>query len=697
MYDKRMLKELPVPLLPRDRSDEVFSNKDVLYIVRSALAINRNLLIAAFYDREAAGNGFSLPTAVLYITKKEYITRLNTDGVQTWSKASIRKALRIQGQHPYPNINGAYHADEDRIRKFLRPPKPGPFGVSSGIDHHIEAYQDMLLENRLHKRWADQKKEYDALMDAVPPLPAGFHKWLDNEPMKLGRFIFYQRINNKISKAYCSRCSTDFLLDNGTARHNKMGICPKCGDHIQYKVICRSTSLVHTANAVIAQKTKDGGLVLRYFWLDRDFSSHSYSPQINYRYHKEYVSERARLFLDKEGVITGAYKRGWVNFLEGYGFYKSKDIIFGENRDYSRSFMGYSGGESINIWFRPAYLYPYNLHGIFDYYSLPYSLRDDFKRRKPLDITTYLVQYVRYPIISTFDKLGLNTLAEDLFDGQDLKVYHGRGSLHNRLGITKEQLKMVAEHNFATYQINLITSSSIQPTLENLLWMSERNMNSRSVTTILRYTTMHKLQKYVMQQVGKQKNKKNNTLFSYDRRSPECIMADYWADYLTMSSTLEFKTKKWRILFPKDVKDQHDKVTALIKVKHDPRMDAKIKKMYPVLDEKYSYGNDKYFLRPVRDFNDFIEEGAELMHCVASSGFYKYHVQGSSYIFLIRKRREPNNAYYTMEFDPKKNEVKQLRGYKDCSPTKQIAAFRDEWLAAMGYLDVGEETEKEAA
>jgi len=122
-------------------------------------------------------------------------------------------------------------------------------------------------------------------------------------------------------------------------------------------------------------------------------------------------------------------------------------------------------------------------------------------------------------------------------------------------------------------------------------------------------------------------------------------------------------------------------------------------KLANVIPEEQENGicEDKYFLRPVRDFNDFIEEGAELMHCVASSGYFKYHVQGSSYIFLIRKKREPNNAYYTMEFDPKKKEVIQLRGYKDCSPTKQIVAFRDEWLAAMGYLDIGEGTEKEAA
>ena len=696
MYDKRMLARLPLPRLSKTRTDEVFSDEHVGYIARSALVIDRNLLMVAFFERESAANGFELPTVVLYITKKEYITRVMENGIARWSTARIRDLLFPDWSYRQnPHVACLYHADEDRIRQFLRHKRPSCYSGSNGIDFYIEGYQNELLKMRRVKRWADQKKEYDVVMAQVPPEPPGFRRWVDDYPMKAARYVFFEHINSRLTKAFCSRCKSDYLLDAGIARHNKEGVCPHCGDQIRYKAARRSTSLMYVRNAVLIQKTKTGGLVMRYYWLSRHYQEYSYS-EINYRNHKEYVTEEARLFLDKEGNITGAYKLGWANFLGGLGFLKSRDVIFGEDRTYSTSFLGYNGGESVKIWFRRAWLYPYNLRGIIKEFSLPYSVLDGLKEHETLDVTTYLGQHIRYPVLSSFDALDLSALKDDILNGKSLEVYHPKGSLHKRLGLSKEQLQMVKEHRFTTFQVNLITRSIITPSLENILWIGDNGISLRSVTTILQYTTFHKMQKYIAQQVEKQQKKKNNRIFQYDHRSPACIMAEIWADYLKMSSTLEFKTRKWRILFPKDVKDQHDKVAALIKVKHDPKFDAKIKAIFPALDKKYSYSNERYFLQPIKDFDSIVEEGAELMHCVASSGYYKGHVNGTGLIFQVRKKREPNKAFYTMEFDHKQRRVKQLQGYRSCSPTKPVAAFRDEWLAAKKFRSPAKKT-KEAA
>lgn len=343
-----------------------------------------------------------------------------------------------------------------------------------------------------------------------------------------------------------------------------------------------------------------------------------------------------------------------------------------------------NGGWSINIWYRPAHVYPHNLRDILEQYSLPYALEQKIGEKQPLDITTYLCQHIRYPIVCSFDRLGLGSLGEDLLvNGNELKAYYPKGSLHRRLGLSKEQFAMAVENNFTAYHINLITSSTTQPTLDSLLWLGEHRISLKVINNILQYTTLHKARKYLQQQ---RKVVTDKWLFTNDSRSRECVLAGYWADYLEMSKSLEFQTKKWRILFPQNIKNQHDKVAALIKVKHDPVMDVKIKNRYPALDKKYSYENSQYILRPMRDFNDFMEEGAELMHCVASSGYFEFHVQGSSFIFMVRRQDDPDTAYYTMEFDPKKRKVLQLRGYKDCSPTEHVADFRDEWLEAMGYL-----------
>ena len=697
MYDKLILKKLPIPKLPKARKEDIYNNDKIGFIVRSSLAINDNLLIVSFYERESAANGFSLPTATLYIAKTGYTTRLNLEGKSVWRTGRIRRVLGIEGIYPSPNVICFRHADEDRIRNFLRRGKPKTYVNYNGIDYYIEAHQNIFVDKRREEKWKEQREEYDTVMNTVPTLPANFTSWLNNVPFKKGRHVFYKRLNDRIAKGFCSHCRNDFLLDSKIPRHNKEGVCPQCGSEISYKATSRSTSLLYTANACIAQKIKTGGVVLRYFWLDRDFRSDRYSWQMrsNYRSPSDYITEMARLFIDSDGKIIGKYRLGYLNFLHGYGFRASEDVITGDNRDYYKGNTGIYSGLAINIWFRAAYMYTHNLRGILNQYSLPYSLQHEMVTRQPLDVTTYLCQHIRYPVISSFDNLGLNCLKNDLLkNGQELKAYNNKGSLHNRLGISKEQLSMASENGFTTYHINILTSSLAQPSLENLLWLGKHEFDFRIINTILQYTTLHKMKKYIQQQC---KVVKDDSLYRYDNTSKEHLLARYWADYLIMSNKLNFQTKKWRILFPKDVKDQHDKVNALCRVKYDPVMDEKVKKAYPALNAKYSFENDELFLRPIKDFNGFVEEGAELMHCVASSGYYRYHVDGSSYIFSIRRLDDPDTAYYTMEYDPKAKKIKQLRGYKDCAPTDNVAAFRDEWLHAMGYKKRSKKKRLEAA
>ena len=58
---KAELERYAVPPLPKSRRDAVYHTQSVWYIVRSGYSPNRKTLIVAFYDREAAANGFSLP------------------------------------------------------------------------------------------------------------------------------------------------------------------------------------------------------------------------------------------------------------------------------------------------------------------------------------------------------------------------------------------------------------------------------------------------------------------------------------------------------------------------------------------------------------------------------------------------------------------------------------------------------------
>lgn len=77
---------------------------------------------------------------------------------------------------------------------------------------------------------------------------------------------------------------------------------------------------------------------------------------------------------------------------------------------------------------------------------------------------------------------------------------------------------------------------------------------------------------------------------------------------------------------------------------------------------------------------DLPRKGAELMHCVASTGYFRGHAEGISYLFLVCEWEESDNAFFTIQFNPQKRTVNQLRGYKSKGLTEEVVVFH------MGFL-----------
>jgi hypothetical protein len=93
MYPKKMLLQQQIPQLPKQRKDAIYRAENIAYIMKSRLAMYGRLLIVAFYSQESAANGFSLPSVVLFQTKKEYVTLVNTPDGQKWKTCRLPHAL----------------------------------------------------------------------------------------------------------------------------------------------------------------------------------------------------------------------------------------------------------------------------------------------------------------------------------------------------------------------------------------------------------------------------------------------------------------------------------------------------------------------------------------------------------------------------------------------------------------------------
>ena len=664
MYTKQQLLQQKIPALPVSRTDAIYRADAISYLIKSKLALNGKLLIVAFYNREAVSNGFLLPAGVLYITKNEYVTLKNADGKQIWKNSRINHALDFEHRNKCVCLTVQ---DEKRILSFLPVNRELEPWENPDIDCHIWRYQNGILEGALKKRKEKLVQKIDTAMKAVPMLPKTFDNWIDRVPLLHSRYIYYKRLSKKKAKGFCTHCKSDFIISNEIPVHNQCSFCPSCHSKVIYKAIGRSTKVSDEVNICILQKAKNGDYLLRYFSVDRYFYYH-------YREPDTHCYECARLFFRPDGTITGQYKHGQSAATGRFGWYPTKDVITGINKNISWQVRFGMFLSVWNVWFKPSHLYPYNLRSMLHGLNLSYDIIRNIKGRA-LDVTTYLMRSMVYPFAPSLWRIGLQRLCSDLLEEcYEPVTYRHAGPLHARFGVSRQFISFAREQSLGMEAMNLRAGMIKEPSHDEFLWLLENKVDGKDLAALTEYATFHKIKAYIEREL------KVPQRSAWDEEALAKRLVGFWKDYISMCRELGYDLSKKSVLFPKKLKHEHDKIMQLVRIKHDPSMDEKIKAVYPQLNRQYYYENKDYLIRPPKDFDDFVEEGVSLLHCVCSSGYYKKHVEGSRLIFLIRKRKKPDTPYYTMEYNTEKHSIAQCQGYRHAASTPKVKSFTIEWL-----------------
>lgn len=671
---KADLEQLAVPTLPKSRKDAIYKAQSVRYILRSACSPDRKTLIVAFYDREAAANGFPLPVAVLYLKKDAYLTKTLVEGKTIWRECRIKKILGIR-DYGYRRENICLTlSDDKRIRHFLTEQSSFPDFYGSKKEQPaielLEHFQTDILGLRLAEKKARFAEEVDLRMEEVPRrLPKSFAKWVDSKPLLHSRYIFYQRIKRNVAECTCTHCGHDFLLERGKGRqfptHNAKGQCPVCGTKATFKVKGRTAQLSDREYAAIAQRTKKDEVVIRFFTLHRDFVGPNYETV---------CSESARLFLSNSGEVTGKYKDGWSAKTNRHGWHPVNDTIVGTAREVDFEVRLGMYRSVWNDWFQKRYLFTRNLHSILKQLNLSFDLKRVFQR-EAVDVTSHLLRSFKYPFAPSLYRIGLERLSCDLLGGYFDPVSEVRtGPLHKQLGISKDVLRWAMEGNWGKEMLHFAASMN-DPRLQKdeISWFVEKEIPILETQTVHQYATYHRMIRYLTEQ-----QEKHSGLNAYSR---EHMLIGQWRDYLDMCRKLEYDLKQDRVVFPTDLQREHDKVVTLIKVQQNAEADQKIREIYPGLEEEYGYEDEQYLICPPQSFQDFMQEGKQLEHCVCANGYYNGHIKGERLIFFVREKVDVQKPFYTLEYDVVGQRIMQLRGYRNQAAPREVRQFVDGWLA----------------
>ena len=160
--------------------------------------------------------------------------------------------------------------------------------------------------------------------------------------------------------------------------------------------------------------------------------------------------------------------------------------------------------------------------------------------------------------------------------------------------------------------------------------------------------------------------------------------ASDWMDYMEWSKELGREMQSKYVLFPKSLKLAHDKTMkeyqiqenkAGHKVEHAKKLRDR-RKVNQILNDERNLLADKikkgnYFLKVPNDWKEIRKEGDLLGHCVGS--YISNIADGECQIYFLRKKKEPDKPFYTMEWANGK--VRQCRGKGNCGYNDKVASF----------------------
>lgn len=175
-----------------------------------------------------------------------------------------------------------------------------------------------------------------------------------------------------------------------------------------------------------------------------------------------------------------------------------------------------------------------------------------------------------------------------------------------------------------------------------------------------------------------------------------------WKDYLDMAQKLGYDLTEPTVVMPKDLQQRHDTAAELTGELHRLDEMKRYKARRRMLEKKYGFAMDGLRVVIPNSGEEIVREGRTLHHCVG--GYAARHIDGTTTILFVRKRRTPGRSFLTVELAEERGKIKikQIHGYKNegyalgyrekVDPRTVYAWFLEPWLA---WVNAGSKRDKQ--
>ncbi len=596
------------------------TGKRYYYSICLRVKIEKGYLIVSVYYAEHVRAGARHPVYVVYFDKKadNFIT-FETDSGK-WRNSMLHHlggAIFLYDPKTYIS-----RTDGKLISSYL--------GTETGTFKDLREYQEGIRERQLAARHKKKTDVWDEVMKPVPELPKDWKRWVLRNAVT-EHYIFYKYKKGGAREGYCTHCGRTVAIQK--PKYNQPGICSRCGQKIIFKSVDKAPSFWTDEETAYLIQRCESRIILRKFEVRMVLHKGDFQNP------KAYYTETKRFFYDSKFHEEPYY----------YGNFKNRGDrwIGGEGCRYYGYYYYYYYVPSPT----EGKLYPRTLTGLGRKELKETGLLQYVQNHSVLNPRKYLGAWREIPVLEQIIKAGLTRLADELVENPEKLVWKdSTGELAKRLRIDNAKLKRLRKMDggiHALCWLQLEKEENICLTDELIGWFIGNEILPKDVAFIHDRMSYVQIKNYLVRQQGKSKDDIRQVLTT-------------WKDYLSMAKRVKMNVYDEIVYRASKLYQRHSELVEYIRKNQLSVTAGELEEEYPYindilprLQEKYEYSNRTYTILAPRSVKDILEEGQALHHCIDKKKEYFERINSQeSFILFLRKTKQPDQPYYTLEVEP---------------------------------------------
>lgn len=657
MINKKACRKAASKTFPISVNHGLLYLETVRYIVRVNVKniAGKRILILYFCAVEDMQDGKLTPKYVVFQARDEFITLEYCEGGKSKWRQARTNSLGMGYRSFFADCAFYNHNEELMVIRFCN---------NNQQEKGFKAL-DHLQINLAYKREQSRKRAREAKinerMKNVKPLPKkSLQAWLQKEVFPAHIFYCYKK-GTKRQNGYCTHCHKKVQVLS--PRHGREILCPSCGWKATAHAQGRNSYVYDQTTALYLQNHGDE-LLVRVCKASVSYRD-PYKPEVS-------VWENARFFIRADGSSLDS-----ENYYYSYASEKLTPWTKGMRPSFNR-WAYYFEADTC------GHIYTQNLDKVLKGTPWQYCQLKEYylSHRETMAVTPYLREYLRHPALEYLVKLRLYNLTTFAVYG-DSGYSLGENPLNMKgrnikevLGIGKQYLPLMQEVDVdrsTFWMMKKMLERAMPFDTRFLKWSQENNVHSLDdLERCFKYTTEHKLMRYLQEQ---------GEAFApipYSSETPVKRAFGEYGDYIRFCEDLEYDLTDDFILFPRHLKDAHDRVSEMFNTRKVEIYNKKIAAEYANWVERYQLTKYGLTVLPPKTVSEIVDEGHALHHCVG--GYASRVADKECVILFLRDAKKPDTPFYTIEV--KDGKVAQIRGKNNCDPPPNVQRYMKVWEQA---------------